>query len=87
MIHELRTRQNLLEEDCNRTKHELQNVRKENASLDHDYHELEKECNQMRTKLAVYEQELKDKEDLEKRLADLLSSEKQQKVFKPRKLY
>ncbi|KAK2149873.1 hypothetical protein LSH36_433g02018 [Paralvinella palmiformis] len=79
-IHELRTRQSLLEEDCNRTKHELQTTRRDNASLDHDYHELEKETNQLRTKLAVHEQELKDKEDLEKRLADLLLSEKQQKL-------
>jgi spindle assembly abnormal protein 6 len=45
-----------------------------------EYHEQEKLINQMRTKLAVLEQELKDKENLIAKSSDLLGSEQDQKL-------
>ena len=39
-----------------RAKQELQSLRKQNTTLDSEYHEQEKLINQMRTKLAVLEQ-------------------------------
>jgi spindle assembly abnormal protein 6 len=64
-----------------RAKQELQSLRKQNTTLDSEYHEQEKLINQMRTKLAVLEQELKDKENLIAKSSDLLGSEQDQKVY------
>lgn len=64
-----------------RAKQELQSLRKQNTTLDSEYHEQEKLINQMRTKLAVLEQEVKDKENLIAKSSDLLGSEQDQKVY------
>lgn len=69
-----------LEEEHLRAKQELQSLRKQNTTLDSEYHEQEKLINQMRTKLAVLEQEIKDKENLIAKSSDLLGSEQDQKV-------
>ena len=41
---------------------ELQTVRRQNSNLDSDRHEKDKTLNHLRTRVAVLEQELKDKE-------------------------
>ena len=43
-------------------KEELQKLRKENSSLDANNHEQDKTLTQLRTRMAVLEQELQDKE-------------------------
>ena len=55
-------------------------MRQNNAGLDSDYHEQEKVINQQRTRLAVVEQEVKDKEEVMRRTNDLYSAEQEQKV-------
>ena len=41
---------------------ELQTIRRQNSNLDSDRHEKDKTLNHLRTRVAVLEQELKDKE-------------------------
>lgn len=45
-------------------KTELQQIRRENASLDTQFHESDKSINQLRTTVAVLQQEIKDKEQV-----------------------
>jgi len=69
-----------LEEENHRMKQELQSLRKSNSSLDSEYHEQERNVNQLKTRIAVLEQEVKDKEEVMGKTHDLLSTEKDQKV-------
>lgn len=43
---------------------ELQSVRRDNCSLDSGLHEKEKTLSQLRTRVAVLEQEVKDKDQV-----------------------
>ena len=43
---------------------ELQSIRHDNCSLDSELHEREKTVSQLTTRVAVLEQELKDKEQV-----------------------
>ena len=79
-IRELKSKLSTLEEEHLRAKQELQNLRKQNTSLDGDYHEQEKVINQLRTRVAVLEQEVKDKEHVLLKSTDLLGSEQEKKV-------
>ena len=45
-------------------KTELQQIRRENASLDTQFHESDKSINQLRSTVAVLQQEIKDKEQV-----------------------
>ena len=49
-------------QECRRMNKELQTVRRQNSNLDSDRHEKDKTLNHLRTRVAVLEQELKDKE-------------------------
>ena len=51
-------------QECSRLHEELQRLRRENTSLDSGVHEREKTMAQLRTRVAVLEQELKDKEQV-----------------------
>ena len=79
-IRELKSKLSLTEEELHRAKTELSNLRKNNADLDGDCHEQDKLINQLKMRLAVLEQEVKDKEDVLKKTSDLLSTEQEQKV-------
>ncbi|EFX84362.1 hypothetical protein DAPPUDRAFT_238610 [Daphnia pulex] len=68
------------EEECNRLQQELTSARRRGASLDADFHSKERTVNQLRTKVAVLEQELKDKDILLAKQQDLLTSAQEQKV-------
>ena len=48
-------------------REELQRLRKENSALDASAHEQDKAITQLRTRLAVLEQELQDKEQVRER--------------------
>lgn len=76
-----------LEEEHARAKQELQSLRKQNSSLDAEYHEQEKNLNHLRTRAAVMEQEIKDKEQVLARSTDLLGSEQDKKVGLDRRKY
>ncbi|WAR23806.1 SAS6-like protein [Mya arenaria] len=61
-IRDLKSKLATFEEENGHLKQDVQSLRKQNASLDGDYHEQEKVINQLRMRVAVLEQELKDKE-------------------------
>ena len=74
-IRELKSKLSLLEEEHHRTKAEIQALRKNNSGLDADYHEQEKLINQLKTRLAVIEQELKDKGELLEKSTDMRTTD------------
>ena len=51
-------------QECEHHKTELQQIRRENASLDTQFHENDKSINQLKTTVAVLQQEIKDKEQV-----------------------
>ena len=63
-----------------RAKQDIQSLRKQNTSLDAEYHEQEKIINQLRMRVAVFEQEIKDKEQVLAKSSDLLGAEQDKKV-------
>ena len=79
-IREQKAKLSGLEDEHGRARQELQRLRVDNARLDSGHHEHEKCINQMRTRVAVLEQEVKDKEELLEKTAAMCQSEKEQKV-------
>jgi len=53
-------------QDKQLTAKDVQNLRRQNNNLDSDRHERDKTLNHLRTRVAVLEQELKDKEQVSK---------------------
>ena len=51
-------------QECSSLRQELQQLRRDNSSLDAGAHEKEKSLTQLRTRVAVLEQELLDKEQV-----------------------
>lgn len=51
-------------QECASLRQELQQLRQDNSSLDAGAHEKEKTMTQLRTRVAVLEQELLDKEQV-----------------------
>lgn len=51
-------------QECKYAKQELHKLRRENGSLDTERHEHSKTVSQLQTKVAVLEQELRDKEQV-----------------------
>ncbi|XP_052774832.1 spindle assembly abnormal protein 6 homolog [Mya arenaria] len=78
-IRDLKSKLATFEEENGHLKQDVQSLRKQNASLDGDYHEQEKVINQLRMRVAVLEQELKDKEQVLTKSSDLLGAEQDQK--------
>ena len=60
-LQELRLKHTSLSDEYASLKQELLNTRKQNSSMDSELHSSEKLTNQLRTRVAVLEQELKDK--------------------------
>lgn len=63
-----------------RTKQEVLSLRRENSTLDAECHEKEKRINQLQTKVAVLEQEIKDKDQLVLRTKEAFDTIQEQKV-------
>lgn len=61
-------------------KQQLLSLRRENGTLDTEVHEKERLVNQLQMKVAVLEQEVKDKEQLMRRTKEVLEAAQQQKV-------
>ncbi|CAL1531080.1 unnamed protein product [Lymnaea stagnalis] len=78
-IRDYKSRLATLEEDHSRMKAELHTLRKENISLESLRQERDKSNNALQTRVAVLEQELKDKAELLDKSNDLFSSEKDKK--------
>lgn len=55
-------------------------LRRENTTLDAECHEKEKLINQLQTRVAVLEQEIKDKDQLVIRTKEVLDATQEQKV-------
>lgn len=78
-IRDLKSKLSTMEEENVHIKQDLQSLRKQNSSLDADYHEQEKIINQLRMRVAVLEQEIKDKEQVLTKSSDLLGAEQDKK--------
>jgi spindle assembly abnormal protein 6 len=61
-------------------RQEIQTVRKDNSSLDAQHHQMTKTLNQLETKAAVLEQEVKNKDLMIDKTNKLLELEREQKV-------
>ncbi|XP_043856467.1 spindle assembly abnormal protein 6 homolog isoform X3 [Dromiciops gliroides] len=67
-------------QECQRAKQEILSLRRENSTLDAECHEKEKHINQLQTKVAVLEQEIKDKDQLVLRTKEAFDTIQEQKV-------
>lgn len=67
-------------QECQRAKQEVLSLRRENTTLDAECHEKEKLVNQLQTRVAVLEQEIKDKDQLVIRTKEVLDATQEQKV-------
>lgn len=70
----------LLDKEINNLKWDLSSLKKQSSKLDSDYHEKEKAVHTLKTKLAVSEQELKDKVIMLGKFQELLNSCNEQKT-------
>nr|XP_003479009.2 spindle assembly abnormal protein 6 homolog [Cavia porcellus] len=77
---ELKAKLSGVEEELQRTKQEVLSLRRENSTLDAECHEKEKHINQLQTKVAVLEQEIKDKDQLVVRTKEAFDTIQEQKV-------
>jgi len=68
-----------LEKELNIAQRDLGLLKKQNSKLDVDYHDKDKTVNNLRTKVAVLEQELKDKTVIINKHMEMLKSGKEQK--------
>ncbi|XP_041133104.1 spindle assembly abnormal protein 6 homolog isoform X3 [Polyodon spathula] len=69
-----------LEDELHRAKQEVLSLRRENSTLDVECHEKEKHINQLQTRVAVLEQEIKDKDQLVIRSKEVLDATQEQKL-------
>ncbi|CAG5093737.1 Similar to SASS6: Spindle assembly abnormal protein 6 homolog (Gallus gallus) [Cotesia congregata] len=68
-----------LERELNLAQRDLSQLKKQNAKLDVDYHEKDRYVNELKTRVAVMEQELKDKAILISKHLEMLKTSKEQK--------
>ncbi|XP_063796137.1 spindle assembly abnormal protein 6 homolog isoform X2 [Pseudophryne corroboree] len=79
-IRELRSKYQGLEEEVQRSQQKGASLGRENTALDAECHDKEKEINRLQTRLAVLEQELKDKDHLVLRSNEILTATQEQKT-------
>jgi len=79
MLQELRVKNSTLADELGSVKAELASTRKQNSSMDSELHGSEKLLNQLRTRVAVVEQELKDKMEAINRQQETLNSEQEKR--------
>ncbi|KAH0545771.1 spindle assembly abnormal protein 6 homolog isoform X1 [Cotesia glomerata] len=68
-----------LERELNLAQRDLSQLKKQNSKLDVDYHEKDRYVNELKTRVAVMEQELKDKAILISKHLEMLKTSKEQK--------
>ncbi|KAG7228800.1 hypothetical protein INR49_008578 [Caranx melampygus] len=76
---ELTERKYKNESDCQRSKQQVLSLRRENSTLDTEVHEKERVVNQLQMRVAVLDQEIKDKDQLMRRTKEVLEATQQQK--------
>ncbi|XP_015607484.1 spindle assembly abnormal protein 6 homolog [Cephus cinctus] len=69
----------ILEKELSVAQRDLSMLKKQNSKLDVDYHDKDKAVNGLRTKVAVLEQELKDKSVLISKHTEMIKTAKEQK--------
>ncbi|KAM9324789.1 spindle assembly abnormal protein 6 homolog [Gastrophryne carolinensis] len=79
-LRELRAKFQGLEEDFQRSQQKVASLGRENTALDAECHDKEKEIHRLHTRLAVLEQELKDKDQIVQGNNEALSATQQQKL-------
>nr|XP_033477058.1 spindle assembly abnormal protein 6 homolog isoform X1 [Epinephelus lanceolatus] len=67
------------EEECQRLKQQVLSLRRENSTLDTEVHDKERLVSQLQMRVAVVEQESKDKDQLMRRTKEVLEATQQQK--------
>ncbi|CAK6975031.1 spindle assembly abnormal protein 6 homolog [Scomber scombrus] len=67
------------EEECQRSKQQVLSLRRENSTLDTEVHEKERLVSQLQMRVAVLEQEIKDKDQLMCRTKEVLEATQLQK--------
>lgn len=67
-------------QECQRAKQQVLSLRRENGTLDTEVHEKERLVSQLQMRVAVLEQEIKDKDQLMHRTKEVLEATQQQKV-------
>lgn len=68
-------------QESQRAKQQVISLRRENGTLDTECHDKERLINQLQTRVAVLEQEIKDKDQLVLRTKEVLEATQQQKVI------
>eukprot|EP00118_Oscarella_pearsei_P002556 m.10874 g.10874 ORF g.10874 m.10874 type:complete len:625 (+) comp22752_c0_seq1:352-2226(+) len=79
-IHELTAKLKSIGQECERLQTEVANLRQENSRLDSSCQEKDKQLNQLKTRAAVMEQGVKDKEEIIARTSGLLQLSSEQKA-------
>ncbi|XP_066922532.1 spindle assembly abnormal protein 6 homolog [Clytia hemisphaerica] len=79
LIRDLKSRLQNLEEEKEVTNKDLSKLRRQNTNLDTDRHERDKTLNHLRTRVAVLEQELKDKQQVILRTNELMENSSENK--------
>ncbi|XP_066503824.1 spindle assembly abnormal protein 6 homolog [Hoplias malabaricus] len=79
IIRDLKAKVQGLEEESQRAKQQVVSLRRENGTLDSECHDKERLLNQLQTRVAVMEQEIKDKDQLVLRTKEVLEATQQQK--------
>ncbi|XP_040895983.1 spindle assembly abnormal protein 6 homolog [Toxotes jaculatrix] len=79
VIRDLKIKLVSAEEECQRSKQQVLSLRKENSALDTEVHEKERLASQLQMRVAVVEQEIKDKDQLMRRTKEVLEATQQQK--------
>lgn len=67
-------------QECKRSKQQVLTLRRENSTLDTEVHEKERLVSQLQMRVAVLEQEVKDKDLLMCRTKEVLEATQHQKV-------
>ncbi|XP_007541960.1 spindle assembly abnormal protein 6 homolog isoform X1 [Poecilia formosa] len=79
IIRDLKIKLSGSEEECQRLKQQVLSLRRENSTLDTEVHEKERVVSQLQVRVAVLEQEVKDKEMVMYRTKEVLEATQQQK--------
>uniref|UniRef100_A0A3B5L5V8 SAS-6 coiled-coil domain-containing protein n=1 Tax=Xiphophorus couchianus TaxID=32473 RepID=A0A3B5L5V8_9TELE len=79
IIRDLKIKLSGSEEECQHLKQQVLSLRRENSTLDTEVHEKERVVSQLQVRVAVLEQEVKDKEMVMYRTKEVLEATQQQK--------
>uniref|UniRef100_A0A665SVD9 Spindle assembly abnormal protein 6 N-terminal domain-containing protein n=1 Tax=Echeneis naucrates TaxID=173247 RepID=A0A665SVD9_ECHNA len=79
VIRDLKMKLVAAEEDCQHSKQQVVSLRRENSTLDTEVHEKERLVSQLQMRVAVLEQEIKDKDQLMRHTKEALEATQQQK--------